>query len=63
MRQIVVSDDIMERVSSREKNVERLTRCLAVKICPECGGGLNCEIFNDGGRRYDCIKCDFSLNI
>ncbi|KKM18474.1 hypothetical protein LCGC14_1665330 [marine sediment metagenome] len=61
MRQIVVSDDIMEKVSSREKNAVRLTRCLAVNICPECGKGINRVTFNDGGRAYDCTECNFSL--
>jgi uncharacterized protein YlaI len=62
MRHIVVSDDIMEKVSNREENDKRLKRCFAVKICPECGERLDCETFNDGGCKYECTECNFSLN-
>ena len=61
MRHIVVSDDIMKKVSNKEENAARLNRCLAAKICPECGERLNREIFNDAGYAYNCINCDFSL--
>lgn len=61
MKHIVVSDDIMEKVSSKEKNVERLSRCLAVGICPKCGDtSLDYEFFDDGGEKYDCTACDFN---
>lgn len=63
MKHIVVSDDIMEKVNSKEKDTTRLDRCLTMGICPECGEGLTCETFNDGGRRYDCIECGLSLII
>ncbi len=61
MGHIIVSDDIMEKVSNEEKNAERLNRCLAAKICPKCGERLGSVIFNDGGYEYNCIDCDFSL--
>ena len=61
MRQIVVTDDVMAKVISKEKNAARLNRCLAAKICPKCGEGIDCEVFNDGGHGYECIDCDFSL--
>lgn len=61
MKQIVVSDDIMEKVINREEDAARLNRCLAAKICPECGEDIDRETLNDGGRVYNCIECGFNL--
>jgi ssDNA-binding Zn-finger/Zn-ribbon topoisomerase 1 len=53
-----INDEIMKKVAKKEEENRALNRCLAVNICPKCGGPLACKTFNDGGKDYICSGCN-----
>ena len=56
-----VKNEIMEKVKKREIYLEDLNRCLAVGICPACGGRLKC-ISDAIVDEYRCLSltCTFT---
>jgi len=59
--------EIMDKVDKLEKNARNFERCLKVKICPNCGNSLNCniEVWNDGGKdtTFECVSCNFVYKV
>lgn len=55
---MIISDEIMRKVAEKEKHKHDLHRCLAAKVCPNCGGNLTCKNYNDNDREYVCNKCN-----
>ncbi len=54
MGHTIANEEIMEQVTLREADIARIKRCLAVNICPKCGGDLD-----HNGLGYQCTACDF----
>jgi hypothetical protein len=56
-----IDSAIMIKVGKKEAYLRNLKRCLAVKICPKCGGNLSCT--SDAiGHEYRCLTatCSFT---
>jgi hypothetical protein len=56
-----IDNEIMIEVEKKEAYLRDLKRCLAVKICPKCGGNLSCT--SDAiGHEYRCSSaaCPFT---
>lgn len=53
-----ISDEIMRKVTKKEEEKLNLNRCLAVRVCPNCGGNLTRKSYNDGGKEYVCNECN-----
>lgn len=58
---MIIKDEIMEKVKEKESYLKGLNRCLAVRICPECGEALKYDFYDDGGESYECssLSCRF----
>lgn len=55
-----IANSIMDIVERKEKNDERLFRCLKALICPKCGKALRVETINEpppADSKYICDSC------
>ena len=51
-----IENEIMMKVARKEAYLRDFKRCLAVKICPRCGGNLNVI-----GKEYICLSAACAL--
>jgi len=59
---MIISEEILEKVEKKEKEDHYTRRCLAVKVCPNCGETLTYRSYKHGGGEYTCDSCSFEYN-
>lgn len=50
---------ILKKVMKAEKRIAFVRRCLAVRICPDCGSKVVMSVDTDLNTSYSCTSCSF----